>query len=279
MTTIPSSIHILSKVNELISSEINKLIEEKYNRYALLEETYQIMTSLPSFKLLQQDTRPLQEDVNIVPVDVNRLDKQFVSLQTQLNKLSELIQLRDEEKLTTNVIKLEPPDIKLENTSVNKRCNDKNVKKIELDDDQDDIEIIVKTNIELEIIEVEPSGLYQSECLLCGNKYTKEETDEQAIIYNQHRKYRDYPSYEILVLDIIMKQPQVAQKCPILKDIVCANCCYEDISSSDTMDFTLRKEEEESCQKEHEETDTSDSEEETDNEEEECADDEEEKEK
>jgi len=88
---------IAMKINEIVNEEVNRLMEEKYKRYSLLEEVYQDITNLSTFKKLlineEKKSEPeklvknVNNESNFMLVILDRLS----SMQLQLNAINKTL--------------------------------------------------------------------------------------------------------------------------------------------------------------------------------------------
>ena len=88
---------IAMKINEIVNEEVNRLMEEKYKRYSLLEEVYQDITNLSTFKKLlineekksepEKFVKNVNSESNLMFVILDRLS----SMQLQLNTINETL--------------------------------------------------------------------------------------------------------------------------------------------------------------------------------------------
>jgi len=89
---------IAMKINEIVNEEVNRLMEEKYKRYSLLEQVYQDITNLTTFKKLlitsedkkcepDKIVKNVNNESNFMLVILDRLS----AMQTQLNTINDCL--------------------------------------------------------------------------------------------------------------------------------------------------------------------------------------------
>jgi cobalamin biosynthesis protein CobT len=182
---------IAMKINEIVNEEVNRLMEEKYKRYSLLEEVYQDITNLTTFKKLlitseekkcepERIVKNLNNESNFMLVILDRLS----SMQLQLNTINETLKHtkssssenikleiveKESDELASQIVEEEESEESEEEEETDEEESEEEVEKTEVKDEEEEEEETSTVETETEETKEEEEELFEIE--LNGKTY------------------------------------------------------------------------------------------------------------